>query len=68
MKNDSSETDVLGIRASRVFLTTLDRAAQKRFTSKSDYVRQAVVERFEREGILNQSADVTAPAMSDPPR
>lgn len=42
---------LLQFRAPELFAAALERAADKRLTSRSDYVRGAVLDRLQRDGI-----------------
>ena len=44
-------SETLNIRVPDRLLKALDRATAERLTSKSEYVRQAVVDRLRREGV-----------------
>jgi metal-responsive CopG/Arc/MetJ family transcriptional regulator len=47
-------TETLNIRVPDRLIEALDRAISERMTSKSEYVRQAVLDRLRREGVDTQ--------------
>jgi metal-responsive CopG/Arc/MetJ family transcriptional regulator len=53
---DTAQSERVVFHCSPILLDVVDRAANASFSSRSDFIRSAVVERLRREGVISQAS------------